>query len=132
MGYLTGEKHRPDIKRVAGWMIRPKLPSAYRVLEEWWHPRIEAIHTPGHSEGHYMFRYTPEGGEAMLFIGDIYKNHDGRLVSGGLNWNSAVLRKTQKALEPVLGSGVWIYPSHGKRFRKGICGYARADVHDDD
>ena len=111
--YLASEKKRPSLK---GWILdlfKPNLPADYRVLEDWKHSKIEAINTPGHSEGHHAFKY-----DSCLFIGDIYKNINGKLKSAKKNEDREVLAKTREFIKTI-GCNL-IIPSHGDIIDKEI------------
>ena len=105
--YLLHAGFRRGLKGVVLDVFGPKLPKSYRVLESWTHSDVQAIHTPGHSEGHFAFKY-----DRCLFIGDIYKNNNDKLTSAKKNADNNVLAKTREYIKSI--DCDCVIPSHGE------------------
>ena len=105
--YLRRAGFRRGLKGVVLDMLSPGLPQNYHVLENWTSAEVKAIQTPGHSEGHFAFLY-----DNCLFIGDIYKNRNGKLCSAKKNENTKVLAKTREYIKSIDCNR--IIPSHGE------------------
>ena len=105
--YLRRTGFCRGLKGVALDLFGPKFPKNFRVLEKWQNAEVTALHTPGHSEGHFAFKY-----DGCLFIGDIYKNNGGRLSSAKGNANDQALAKTREYIKSI--DCDLIIPSHGE------------------
>ena len=105
--YLRCAGFRRGLKGIVLDISGPKLPQNFRVLENWENANVQAIHTPGHCEGHFAFKY-----DECLFIGDIYKNNNGNLTSAKKNADNNALAKAQKYIKSIDCNCV--IPAHGK------------------
>jgi Zn-dependent hydrolases, including glyoxylases len=105
--YLRRAGFRRGLKGVALDILGPRLPKNFRVLEDWANSEVKAIHTPGHSDGHFAFKY-----DGCFFIGDVYKNNDGRLSSAKKNENEDVLAQTREYIKAI--DCDIVIPSHGE------------------
>jgi glyoxylase-like metal-dependent hydrolase (beta-lactamase superfamily II) len=107
--YLMGKKKRPGIKHIIQSVMKVCEPSSYRNFEN--SPvslGIQAIPTPGHTPGHYIFQYN-----STIFTGDLFKYKNSKFVamSERMNWDKNKLISSLSLLQTL--SFEWICPSHG-------------------
>lgn len=114
--YITGSKDRPGFKKYFPYFIRVEKPDdlkAYNKELEIGDSKIEIIPTPGHTPGHVCLLFKD-----TLFVGDLVKNKDGKLMPypSNWNWNTSVLKESIKNLNAY--DFKWICPAHGKPIRR--------------
>jgi glyoxylase-like metal-dependent hydrolase (beta-lactamase superfamily II) len=113
--YMTGRINRPGIKRLIEAVVRPgrfNVSAFGKPGQEF--GGIKAIHAPGHTPGHTIFKF----GDG-LFTGDLVKTGDGRLkqMTGVMNYSDEEIRKSIAMLKDI--EFEWLLPSHGDPIRRG-------------
>lgn len=74
---------------------------------------LKVLHTPGHTKGSICLL-----GNNFIFTGDtLFKDGIGRTDLVGSS--ASKMRNSLKKLSTVLGSGMFVYPGHGKAFEVG-------------
>jgi Zn-dependent hydrolases, including glyoxylases len=127
--YITGQKNRPGVKRLITAITRPQVPAVTGVYaQEQRFGAITALHAPGHTPGHTIFRYQSTGaagdnsvfaGDTIIFAGDLFKYIGGRfrLSPGFMNWDMAEVRKSLSLLKALKFD--WLCPAHGNPVQNG-------------
>jgi hydroxyacylglutathione hydrolase len=95
---------------------RPKLPQACTLLTERTEPvaGVTAIPTPGHTPGHFAFEVSGAtfiGDAAIVAADGTFKDFPGLLIT-----DKAAARQSIELLRS--GTTEWVFPGHGKPFRR--------------
>jgi glyoxylase-like metal-dependent hydrolase (beta-lactamase superfamily II) len=114
--FLSGEKHRPGRKRIIAMFLPVAPPLAYDTFPEEAHSRlgkVDIFHTPGHTPGHFVFRY-----KNILFSGDLFREKNGRIIemSSAMNWDNAAARRSLMLLTEL--EFEIACPGHGEPVKK--------------
>lgn len=111
--YVSGELHRPGIKRMIEAVFRPKTPENLHVYGQDKIGEVVVITTPGHTPGHVCLLYKD-----ALFVGDLLHVSRGQLepYPAFWNWDTPALMESIKRIAPLPFK--WICPAHGKPVEK--------------
>lgn len=115
MPYITRAQNRPGIKRVIGALIRVRTPFVSGVYADGQRfGEVRAIWAPGHTPGHTLFQY-----KNVLFTGDLFKVHHGRLslLPGFMNADAAEVKKSAALIGSLTFD--WLCPAHGSPIQNG-------------
>ncbi len=111
--YIKGELKRPGIKRIFSIINKVKKPVNVKAYQDYKMGEFQIIPTPGHTPGHVCVLYRD-----VLFVGDLVKNIDGKLVAyPNLNWDVAQLKESIEKIAELPFK--WVCPAHGEPIERG-------------
>ena len=113
--YIEKIKKRSGVKIIINKIIKSENPTNFKFYKNGEYiSEIKSILTPGHTEGHTIFKYKD-----IVFVGDLLKVKDGdiKLMPKIMNWNEDEAKKSISALKEL--DFKWLCPAHGEPVENG-------------